>query len=211
MIRLLLVVLLVAAAAVARADGLEDARAALEAESRRDFDQAIALYTKAIDSGDLSPKDLVDAHHYRGNANFFLGRFAVAARDYERSLAIDPGNIYPALWLYFTRARAGGNAAQELSRNAKNLDVFYWPGPVISLFLGKTTPKEVLAAAADPFLPKRAQRDLECEAYFYVGQYFLLRGESDEAVRLFRKALATNATDFIEYDAAKVELERLGG
>ncbi len=98
-----------------------------------------------------------------------------------------------------------------MSRNAKNLDMFYWPGPVISLFLGKTTPKKVLAAARDPFLPKRAQLDLACEAYFYVGQYFLLRGESDEAVRLFRKALDTNATDFVEYDAAKVELERLGG
>ena len=211
MIRLLLVILLVAAAAVARADGLDDARAALEAEGRRDFDQAAALYTKAIDSGDLSPKDLADAFHYRGNANFFLGRFAQAAGNYERSLAINPGNIYPALWLYIARTRAGTNAGQELSRNAKKLDVFYWPGPVISLFLGKTTPKKVLASARDPFLPKLAQLDQACEAYFYVGQYFLLRGERDEAVRLFRKALATNATDFVEYDAAKVELERLGG
>ncbi len=211
MIRLLLVVLLVAGAAVARADGLEHARAALEAESRRDFDQAIVLYTKAIDAGDLSPKDLTDAFHYRGNANFFLGRFAAAARDYERGLTVDPGNIYPALWLYLARARAGGNAEQELSRNAKKLDLFYWPGSVISLFLGETTPKKVLAAARDPFLPKLAQLDQACEAYFYVGQYFLLRGERDEAVRLFRKALATNATDFVEYDAAKVELERLGG
>ncbi len=211
MIRLLLVVLLVAAAAVARADGLDDARAALKAESRHDFAQAAALYTKAIDSGELSGKNLVDSFHYRGNANFFLGRFAVAARDYERSLAIDPSNIYPALWLYLTRARAGGNAAQELSRNAKKLDVFYWPGPVISLFLGKTTPKKELAATRDPFLPKLARLDQACEAYFYVGQYFLLRGERDEAVRLFREALATNAKDFIEYDAAKAELERLGG
>ena len=212
MIRVLLVVLLaLGAARPVWAQGLEYARAAVEAETRRDFEQAAALYTKAIDAGDLSKKDLRDALHYRGNANYFMGRFPAAAADYGRSLKADPSNIYVALWLYLTSERSEQGGKGELTRNAGALDLFYWPGPVVSLFLGQATAREVLLAAEDPFLDEGSQREQLCEAYFYLGEYLLLRGQRNEAAGMFRKALATGAKDFVEYDAAKVELERLGG
>ncbi|MGH6954277.1 MAG: tetratricopeptide repeat protein, partial [Alphaproteobacteria bacterium] len=180
---------LVGLAGGAWAAGLEHARAALEAENKRDFDAAIDLYTKAIEAGDLSKENLADVRAYRGNAQFFLGRFAEAASDYEESLKINPRVIYPAFWLYIARARSGQDGKAELTKNAARLkDLFYWPGPIAALFLGKATPKEVVAGAEDPFLDARRQREQQCEAHFYVGQFHLLNGRKAEAAAAFKKA-----------------------
>ena len=91
--------------------------------------------------------------------------------------------------------------------HAEKVDLNDWPGPVVLLLLGKTTPQQVLAAAKHQKTRKQLER--ECEAFFYVGQYHLLHGNKAEAAKLFRKTLDTGVTYFIEYDGAKVELERL--
>lgn len=212
MVRLLLVlVLLSGIAAAARADGLDLARQAQEADSRRDFEQAAILYSKAIESGDLKQGLLADALRYRGNANFFLGRFDAAAGDYVNSLKRNPNDLYAALWLYLTRESAGQDGRPELTRATKQLDLFYWPGPVANLFLRQITTDEVLDAARDPFLDEATQVEQSCEAYFYAGQYALLNGDKEAAIRLFRAAVNTGVTSFVEYDAARLALERLGG
>ncbi len=58
-------------------------------------------------------------------------------------------------------------------------------------------------------MPEGPRRPLLCEAYFYVGEYLLLQGRRDEAVTMFRRALDTGVTKFLEYTGAKVELERI--
>jgi lipoprotein NlpI len=63
--------------------------------------------------------------------------------------------------------------------------------------------------AADDSNPKR-QREKKCEAYFYIGQLLLTQGKKNEALKMLRAAAATNVTDFVEYEGAKVELKRLG-
>ena len=54
------------------------------------------------------------------------------------------------------------------------------------------------------------RRGKQCEAYFYVGQYLLIQGKRSEAVAMFQRDVATGLTGFIEYNAAKAELARLG-
>jgi len=212
MVRLLLVLALLAGVpAIALGNGLDFARQAQEAEGRRDFEQAAALYTKAIESGDLDTQQLGDALHYRGNANFFLGRFGAASTDYVVSLRADPKNLYVALWLFLARQHGGQDGRVELANYTRQQDLFYWPGPVASLYLGKIGVEDVLLAAKDPFLDEKTQLEQSCEAYFYAGQYALLNGDKAGAARLFRAAVATGVTSFIEYDAARTALERLGG
>jgi lipoprotein NlpI len=191
------------------ANGLRDARAALQAEERRDFAAAVALYTKAIDSRELSKTQLRDAYHYRGNARFFLEQYGAAADDYVKSLQIDPTHVYAALWLYFANARAGRDAARTLAGQVAKLDLFFWPGPVVSLLLGRATVEQVVQAAKDPFLSRGAQRSQECEAYFYIGQFELLHRRRDAARRWFRMALDTGAATYVEFQAARRELERM--
>lgn len=214
MVRVLLVFVLLTLAAGAQASsdtGLDLARQAQEAESRREFQQAVILYTKAIDSGDLQPKLVASALRYRGNANFFLGQFGAAVGDYTSSLKVEPDDLYSMLWLYMAREFAGQDGRPELTRATGRTDLFYWPGPVASLYLGKATIEDVVLAAKDPFLDDDTQREQACEAYFYAGQYALLQGDKAEAIRLFRAAVETGVTNFIEYDAARLALERLGG
>lgn len=216
MVRLPLVLALVSGivsgvSGAARADGLDFARQAQQAESRQEFERATNLYTKAIESGDLQPGQLADALRYRGNAKFFLGRFDAAARDYTNSLKRNPADLYAALWLYMTRESTGQDGQPELIRATKRQDLFYWPGPVASLFLGQITTDEVLDAARDPFLDEQSQTEQACEAYFYAGQHAMLNGDNSGAIRLFRAAVDTGVTSFIEHEAARVALQRLGG
>jgi lipoprotein NlpI len=59
----------------------------------REFDDAIAKWTKAIEE---SPKD-VQAHSRRGDARFFRGEFAGALADYDRMNELEPG-LAPQHW-----------------------------------------------------------------------------------------------------------------
>jgi lipoprotein NlpI len=49
-----------------------------------------------------------------------------------------------------------------------------------------------------------------CEASFYLGEEALLRGNRDEAARLFRQAATVGVTHLYEHQGAMVELQRLG-
>ena len=96
MVQVLLVLfLLTGVAQAAMGGGLDIARQAQQAESRREFEQAARLYTQAIESGDLQPEQVTDALRYRGNVNFFLGRFGPAAGVRSLRLSLPP----PTPWL----------------------------------------------------------------------------------------------------------------
>jgi hypothetical protein len=45
---------------------------------------------------------------------------------------------------------------------------------------------------------------------YYVGQHFLTQGRQQEAVEMFRAALATGSSRLDEYGGAQAELQRLG-
>jgi lipoprotein NlpI len=54
------------------------------------------------------------------------------------------------------------------------------------------------------------QREQLCEASFYLGEEALLRGNRDEAVRLFRQSIGTGLTYFYEYQGSAIEMKHLG-
>ena len=47
-----------------------------------------------------------------------------------------------------------------------------------------------------------------CEAHFFIGQYYLLKGESANANRAFQQAIATDVRQYVEFVYAKWELQR---
>ena len=79
--------------------------------------------------------------------------------------------------------------------------------PVADLYLGNTTPEKVLANAESSIA--RTHLMLQCEAQFYLGEYYLLKGEKERARASFKASLDTGVTDFMEYDWALRELEVL--
>jgi len=148
------------------------------------------------------------AYRSRGMARFKVAKFQAAALDLAKALELSPTDAYVALWLYLAQARAGQDGRVELGKSTPRLRLQDWPGPVVSLYLGQSTPEATFAAAANPD-PKR-QQEQQCEADFYVGEHFLLQGVKSDAIRLLRSATASCPRSFYEASGAKAELQRLG-
>ena len=111
------------------------------------------------------------------------------------------------LWLYLARARMGQDPKTELAGYMANVKKGHWIYKAALLYLGKATPEQVLDAARKGNPHKRRER--EAEAYFYIGQYYLVNGDEKAAAGYFRKVVDTGITRFYEYTGAEVELRRL--
>ena len=167
------------------------------------LERAIADYDAAIDSD----PDLAAAYNNRANAKYLLGRFVAAAGDYEAALEIDPFDTYSMLWLYLARRHAGEDGRRALADRLAGADPDRWPVVVARHYLDAASAADVLAEIdhSDP----DAARERECEADFYLGAGRQLAGDREAAQRLFRDALATGVTRFVEYMGAKAALERM--
>jgi tetratricopeptide (TPR) repeat protein len=168
------------------------------------YDRGIKDYDQLLQ---LNPKN-ANAYSSRGIARFFQGQFSAAAPDFAEAVRFAPNNLYRVLLLYLAQARAGNHAREALAHAAGGLDLAKWPGPIISMYLGKVPEQVVLDSVADANATERLQR--RCQAYFYIGQERLMRRQSTEAVKMFQETLATNASTLFEYEAAQAELKRLG-
>ena len=82
-----------------------------------------------------------------------------------------------------------------------------WPAPIINVFLGEFTSKQVMDAADDPD-PKKRKRQV-CEANFYAAEFALQRGAREDARPLFEQAAADCPKTFVESPAASFELKAL--
>ncbi len=168
-----------------------------------DYERAIADYDMAIF---LKPDD-TGAIFGRGYAKFDLNRFTDAVTDLAQAVKHNPKDSYSVIWLYLAQARAGQGGLDNLRANATHVDLDEWPGPVVLMFLSMTTVEAV--AAMGSASTTKAEREKRCEATFYVGQYYMLRNQREQAAEYFRATVATGVTHFIEYNSAKSELERL--
>lgn len=157
--------------------------------------------TLAIDTTD------VDAVYARGRANFYLGRFAAAAKDFERAVAAITDDAFPAIWLYLAKARSGQQARRTLASLVDRFARDAWPGPIVALYLGLATAQDLQDAAAKADSAK--QPDALVDANFFLAQYLLLRGEDEAAARLLGAVVDTGAARSISTIAARAELKRL--
>ena len=184
---------------------------ALAYKNRGNAHAAAGFLERAIADYDVAAgyaPDHAKTYNNRGNARFLLGHFAAAVADYQAALEIDPYDLYSMLWLYLAETRAGGDGEPALGTRGTAIDDGRWPMVVVSYYLGEASGDDVLAAAAlaDPV----AQRERQCEAYYYLGAGRLIAGDAEGARGLFREALATGVAHFVEYLGARIELGRMG-
>lgn len=168
------------------------------------YGRAVENYDRAIQ---LNPQDGV-AFYNRGLSRFYQGQFVAAAQDLAQAEQLTPPDLYRVLQLYLAQIRAGLANRDEFPAKTSRFNLQQWPGPIVSMFLSGMIPQAVLDVAPDS--NAEARRGKPCEAYFYVGQYLLIQGRRSEAISMFQRAVATGLTGFIEYNAAKAELARLG-
>ncbi|MHA1565724.1 MAG: tetratricopeptide repeat protein [Alphaproteobacteria bacterium] len=171
---------------------------------RGDYEAAIADYDQAF------RLDPVGAEIFggRGLSSFYVGRFAEAVADWQLCVLVRPCDAFAAIWLYLARARAGQDGKAALARNTARRDLGEWPGPVIKMFLGQMTGAAVLAL--DDGAPTSTSNKRREEAFFYVGQQWLLAGDREGARDLFRRAMETGYAGSVENRGAEAELRRMG-
>jgi tetratricopeptide (TPR) repeat protein len=106
--------LIVCLTSSAWAGGLDDAQAGLAALKGRNYDEAIRLSTKAIESGELSREDLSSTYSLRGLAWAEKRDFDKAIADYTKAIEIDPKDAVA----YYNRGLAWANKGDYDKANA---------------------------------------------------------------------------------------------
>jgi len=161
-------------------------------------DEALSDYNKAIE---LAP-DNKQTYMSRATIYWMNQDFEKAAGDYREAAELDPADKYAQILLFICRAKMGEDGKADLESFQADKSDAKWPEPLIFLFLGKMTADECIAASSD--------KSQQCEAYFYAGEYYLMKKDIPQAGKLFRKCIATNMKEYIEYRIAVYEMEKLG-
>ncbi|MFP6741085.1 MAG: tetratricopeptide repeat protein [Alphaproteobacteria bacterium] len=211
--------------------GLEYKRKGDYGQAIKDFDSAIVLrpdFVRAFNSRgvtyfemgehklaiegfdaaiEIMPDD-ASLRRNRGVLRFYRGEFAAAALYLDSALQRNPGEPQNTLWLYVAQDRSGRESNDVLAWYGRNFELNQWPGPVIAMFLGMIGPDVVADIGRKAFEQGDDMR--QCQAYFYVGQYQMIRGAVDNAGEFFRAAVATRAVGALEYTGALAELGRIG-
>jgi lipoprotein NlpI len=139
----------------------------------------------------------------RGLARYFQGQFALAARDFAQSRQMSKPDAYVAIWSYLARTRNGESVRSEFEQDVRELPVDAWPAPVLRAYLGQIGPEALLAASAHP--DAKTQAEQRCEANYYLGQWYVIRGEQERAVAHFRAVQNQCPRFFLEYTGAAAD------
>lgn len=175
---------------------------AVEYTAKGDYRRAFADYDEAIRLEPDSPA----GYFGRGRVRYYTDDFMRAASDFYRTHQLDPG-IYTALWLFLARKRADIPGEKTLAQESGTSGAGPWPAPIVALYLGTAMPDAVMRAV--PQLEAGRNRDLQCEAGFYVGQWHALRGAREAAMKLLKEAEHACPRTFLEHEGAIAELRRL--
>jgi len=166
-----------------------------------DFDHAVDDFEEAINLDSKLARAI--GYRSRGHAYFELGNFAGAAEDMLRVNEV-ADDAYAMLWRFLARRRLGEDGTGELITYAERLKTKAtkeWPYPVIEFYLRSRTVGELRDTARTP--------EQKCEAEFYIGEQYVLDGNSDYAKASFQAAAETCPKTFIEYAGAIAEIKRL--
>jgi lipoprotein NlpI len=171
-----------------------------------EFEKAIADYSKSITLGATDAKTL----EQRGIVKFYAGRLADAAEDLAKASEAGEreAQVYSDLWLSWTYQRLGHALPEPLRERAARDPRGDWPRPALAVLIGKLAPDEMLKLLERKSGDER--KIASSEGYFYLGQYYLGRGDKIKAREFFEKAHRLNVVTHIEHKAAEFELQYLG-
>jgi len=146
-------------------------------------------------------------HFVRGLVRWRLKDFAGSAGDFADVVAAQPHNGHAVLWLELVRARGGILDPKIGEQELLGIDSHDWPEPVIKMFIGDAKPADVSAAALHG--DAKVVSDQQCEASFYIAEWWLAQKDTVSAKPLLESAVQNCPKNFIEADAARFELGTL--
>jgi tetratricopeptide (TPR) repeat protein len=160
------------------------------------LDLAIADYNESIR---LGPHN-TGSHSHRASAYRDKGQLALAIADYDQELRLDRRNPSTILALHIAHLEAGDDDRDAFAASAAGMYPTQWPAPIVALYLGTTTPEQVLAGLST------GQR---CNAQFSIAQWQLLRGQHNAEARAGFEWVVKNCAPALDASRdAKAELAR---
>lgn len=150
----------------------------------------------------------------RGDLYYTLGDYENAVADFTKAMELhsaDEDSLRLQMWLALNKlsAQRAESYREELQKVVKK---DRWPGIVAKYYLGGegVTEKDVLDKARQDTDDSVIRQNL-CEAYYYLGEARLMRGDGKGAEAFFKKsaAIETRYTSYQKY-MAKVWLKRKG-
>jgi lipoprotein NlpI len=165
------------------------------------FAEAQPFFEKGLNKTDSKrPSSLmeygVDLH--------YLGQDEKASEVLDSALkdANGEGMMYSSIWRYIVSAQKDGK--QALSSAMENSQDRSWPYPILEMLTGKINPDELLKASSSS--DKGINEDRHCEAYFYIGQKYLIENDKEKAKEYFKKSVEEGVAPFVEYNYSLHEL-----
>lgn len=175
-------------------------------QKRGDYKNSLEQINKAMVLG----HDPERIYYVRGQNYYQMGKYKEALDDFSRIALSEEqtgSKPYVTLWYLWTLGHMGQPVPPNVKTNLDKEVRGEWPRPALGMFTGATTPEQVLAEV------NKLQGDERlmalCEAYFYIGQYYLVNKDIAKAKEYFEKTKQTKITLYTEYSAAEYELKKL--
>ncbi len=165
------------------------------------FDRALSDLDDALDRRHND----VFASLLKGTVQWELGRYSDAEDTLKPLAQNDLTTGYALLWLALSRM-SGNKPDDGFATLAAKMDRSKWPGPLVTLYLGLSTPDSVVAGFYSAASEDR-ERDV-CEGEFYTGEWQLRHDAKDAGLVLLRKAASDCPVSYVERAAATTELGR---
>ena len=178
-------------------------------KNKGEYGYAIRDYNKAIE---LNPKSAL-AYSNRGNAFYCQGKFREAIPDYLKAIANNyKPKDYPYLRLLLASRRVSkedyerykkefGNdvASQKIDEWIREISIYYLGGPKTEL--------HIINHAQQTGKNEKEIKGRLCEAYYYLGEYRLMKGDRQGAEEFFRKSIETGIRYFSEHHSSQAMLK----
>jgi len=174
--------------------------------TRKDLRGALADLSKAIALDPTSSS----AFWSRARAKVLNGEYEGARIDFRKTIQLAKDNdavAYARFHLFLLNVRLKYPQSLPDFKAAVHAWDDEWKKSVGLFLAGEIDEPAFLSVAANGDPAK--VREFLCEAFYYAGMVRLLKGDTAGAQSFFEKSLATEVSNFVEFDFAGAELARL--
>ncbi|WP_374653365.1 tetratricopeptide repeat protein [Dongia sp.] len=147
----------------------------------------------------------------RGTIRHIMGDLEGAIADYAEAGKLDPTEPFDPLLLYIALCEAGRpeEGREALRALLKRWPTTEWPAPLALYLLGESSEAELKKVALTGTEILRKYQDFDW--HFYLGATAMSKGDKKKARDYFQHVVDTGMSQFLEYNIARIYLERLGG
>jgi lipoprotein NlpI len=168
------------------------------------YDESIADYRKMIE---IDPVTASFGLSRIGMNYYYQGNYPQAEATFVEALKREPYLWTVVEWV-FARHQQGKSSQSALEYMADQFSDEYLEGAVIHLFLDKISPEELLTKKIE--LSSFTENTELSNTYFYLGKYYAMKGNAEQARTMFNKSIQASKKRFMPgHLFSKKELARL--